>query len=169
MDKRPEIFSSWPGPVTWVLPASQSAPKWITGKFDSIAVRVANHAEVKALCAQFGKPLVSTSANLAGCDPVKDIEEAKQLPPSEIQRLEYDLKEEWNEQHITHLEERVELLESCCHILKEEVKITSAVLKDGTELESQFEALNKQLEFLQNQKPKTTVIVKEVPVKKKKK
>ena len=98
-----------------------------------------------------------------------DIEEAKQLPPSEIQRLEYDLKEEWNEQHIKNLEERVDLLESCCHILKEEVKITSAVLKDGTELESQFEALNKQLEFLQNQKPKTTVIVKEVPVKKKKK
>ena len=96
-----------------------------------------------------------------------DIEKAKQLPPSEIQRLEYDLKEEWNEQHITHLEERVELLESCCHILKEEVKITSAVLKDGTELEQQFEALNKQLEFLQKQKP--TVIVKEVPVKKKKK
>ena len=96
-----------------------------------------------------------------------DIEKAKQLPPSEIQRLEYDLKEEWNEQHITHLEERVELLESCCHILKEEVKITSAVLKDGTELEQQFEALNKQLEFLQNQKP--TVIVKEVSVKKKKK
>ena len=96
-----------------------------------------------------------------------DIEKANQLPPSEIQRLEYDLKEEWNEQHITHLEERVELLESCCHILKEEVKITSAVLKDGTELEQQFEALNKQLEFLQKQKP--TVIVKEVPVKKKKK
>ena len=96
-----------------------------------------------------------------------DIEKAKQLPPSEIQRLEYDLKEEWNEQHITHLEERVELLESCCHILKEEVKITSAVLKDGTELEQQFEALNKQLEFLQKQKP--TVIVKEVSVKKKKK
>ena len=96
-----------------------------------------------------------------------DIEEAKQLPPSEIQRLEYYLKEEWNEQHITHLEERVELLESCCHILKEEVKITSAVLKDGTELEQQFEALNKQLEFLQKQKP--TVIVKGVPVKKKKK
>ena len=52
-----------------------------------------------------------------------DIEEAKQLPPSEIQRLEYDLKEEWNEQHIKNLEERVDLLESCCHILKEEVKM----------------------------------------------
>ena len=79
MDKRPEIFSSWPGPVTWVLPASESAPKWITGKFDSIAVRVTNHAGVKVLCAEFGKTLVSTSANLAGCDPVQYIDEAKQV------------------------------------------------------------------------------------------
>jgi len=79
MDKRPEIFSSWPGAVTWILPASDKAPKWLTGKFDSIAVRVTNHADVKALCSEFGKPLVSTSANLAGCEPVKGIDEAKQV------------------------------------------------------------------------------------------
>ena len=79
MDKRPEIFSSWPGAFTWILPASDKAPKWITGKFDSIAVRVTNDADVKAVCSEFGKPLVSTSANLAGCDPVKGIEEAKQV------------------------------------------------------------------------------------------
>ena len=40
-----------------------------------------------------------------------DIEEAKALPPAEIPRLEYDLKEQWNEEHINRLEDRVNLLE----------------------------------------------------------
>ena len=30
-ERRPEIFSSWPGPVTWLLPKSEAAPAWITG------------------------------------------------------------------------------------------------------------------------------------------
>ena len=31
LEKRYQIFSSWPGHVSWVLPASQTAPMWITG------------------------------------------------------------------------------------------------------------------------------------------
>ena len=37
-----------------------------------------------------------------------DIEEAKKLPPSEIKRMEYDLKQEWHTDHIEELEEKVE-------------------------------------------------------------
>ena len=92
-----------------------------------------------------------------------DIEEAKALPPAEIPRLEYDLKEQWNEEHINRLEDRVNLLEECCDILSKEVELTSAMLKDGSETSNQFDILNKQLEELRSQKPKTTVIVKEVP------
>jgi len=98
-----------------------------------------------------------------------DIEEAKTLPPAQIERLEYDLKEEWNEQHIKRLEDRVMLLEECCDILSKEVELTSAILKDGSETSNQFDILNKQLEELRSQKPKTTVIVKEVPITKKNK
>ena len=98
-----------------------------------------------------------------------DIEEAKKLPPAQIERLEYDLKEEWNEQHIKRLEDRVMLLEECCDILSKEVELTSAMLKDGSETSNQFDILNKQLEELRSQKPKTTVIVKEVPITKKNK
>ena len=97
-----------------------------------------------------------------------DIEEAKALPPAEIPRLEYDLKEQWNEEHINRLEDRVNLLEECCDILSKEVELTSAMLKDGSETSNQFDILNKQLEELISQKPKTTVIVKEVPTPKKK-
>ena len=37
-----------------------------------------------------------------------DIEEAKSLPPAEIKRMEYDLKQQWQTQHIEKLEEKVD-------------------------------------------------------------
>ena len=96
-----------------------------------------------------------------------DIEEAKKLPPIEVTRLEYELKEEWNEDMIMQLKEAVEVLEETQDILKEEIKITSAMLKDGTEADGKFEELQRQLEELENKKPNTRVIVKEVKVDKK--
>jgi DNA repair exonuclease SbcCD ATPase subunit len=98
-----------------------------------------------------------------------DIEEAKKLPPIEVTRLEYELKEEWNEKMILQLKDKVEMLEQTSGILKEEIKITSAMLQDGTEADGKFEELQRQLEELENRKPKTTVIVKEVEVPTKKK
>lgn len=73
-DRRAAIFSSWPGHISWVLPASAQTPNWLTGTFDTIAVRVTTHPVVKQLCLSFGKPLVSTSANLAGEPAYTDIE-----------------------------------------------------------------------------------------------
>ena len=96
-----------------------------------------------------------------------DIEEAKTLPPTEVTRLEYELKEEWNEDMIMQLKEAVEVLEESQDILKEEIKITSAMLQDGTEADGKFEELQRQLEELENKKPSTRVIVKEVKVDKK--
>ncbi|RMH88995.1 tRNA threonylcarbamoyladenosine biosynthesis protein RimN [Lysobacter pythonis] len=57
---------SWPGPNTWIVPATANAPGWITGAHDGIAVRVSAHPGVIALCTAFGGALVSTSANLSG-------------------------------------------------------------------------------------------------------
>lgn len=65
------ILHSWPGPVTWVMPAKSSVPRWLTGQFDSIAVRVSDHPDVRRLCQAFGKPLTSTSANLTGLPPCR--------------------------------------------------------------------------------------------------
>lgn len=78
-DMRTEIFSSWPGPNTWLLPKSATAPAWLTGQHDKIAVRVTNHPTVKAMCEQLGKPVVSTSANLTGQAPALTIEEARTI------------------------------------------------------------------------------------------
>jgi len=57
-----EITASWPGPVTWVLPARRGTPAWLTGGRNTLAVRVSPHPVVRRLCERCG-PLVSTSAN----------------------------------------------------------------------------------------------------------
>ena len=96
-----------------------------------------------------------------------DIEVAKNEPKAAIERLEYDLKDEWNEKSILNLQERIEMLEEGQDLLREEIKITSSMLQDGTEADEKFAELNAQLEELKNRKPKTRVIVKEVKVDKK--
>ena len=65
------------------------------------------------------------------------------------------------------LNDQVEVLEETQDILKEEIKITSAMLQDGTEADGKFEELQRQLEELENKKPSTRVIVKEIKVDKK--
>ena len=97
-----------------------------------------------------------------------DIEEAKKLPPIEVERLEYDLKEQWNEQNINDLKQRVDMLEQVDDVVFEELNVLGTLVKDGTESDGKLEELNKQLEELKNQKPKQTIIVKEVEVEKKK-
>lgn len=63
------VLASWPGPHTWVVPKKPQTPVWLSGQFDSLAVRVSAHPQVQALCQAYGKPLVSTSANLTGQSP----------------------------------------------------------------------------------------------------
>jgi len=71
------VFSRWPGPVTWVMPARPATPRWLTGQFATLAVRVTAFAPVKQLCLAFGKPLVSTSANLSGAPPARSTAEVR--------------------------------------------------------------------------------------------
>lgn len=65
------VQASWPGPFTWIMPARATTPTWLTGRFDTLAVRVSAHPQVQALCRAYGKPLVSTSANLTGEEPAR--------------------------------------------------------------------------------------------------
>lgn len=74
-----EILKTWPGPVTWVFPAATFAPKWITGKHATIAIRLTNHPIAKSICESFGKPLVSTSANLDGQFPARTALEVEKI------------------------------------------------------------------------------------------
>lgn len=67
---RDEIEASWPGPVTWVLPARPGVPMLLTGGRRTLAVRVTNHPIAAALCARAGSAIVSTSANRSGHRPL---------------------------------------------------------------------------------------------------
>ncbi|MBY6188794.1 threonylcarbamoyl-AMP synthase [Marinobacter hydrocarbonoclasticus] len=69
VQRRDAIMDRWPGPTTWVMPAQSSVPSWVTGQFDTLAVRVTDHAIAADLCRAFGGPVVSTSANLTGEAP----------------------------------------------------------------------------------------------------
>jgi len=97
----------------------------------------------------------------------EDIAEAKTLPPTEVTRLEYELKEKWNEEMIIDLKERVNMLEQVDDVVFEEINVISTLIKDGTENDGKLEELNRQLEELRNKKPNTRVIVKEIKVDKK--
>jgi len=55
----------WPGPTTFLLPASARVLPLLRGRHRTLAVRVTAHPETAALCRALG-PLVSTSANRAG-------------------------------------------------------------------------------------------------------
>jgi L-threonylcarbamoyladenylate synthase len=64
-------LKTWPGPATWLLPAASWVPAHLTGGRDTLAVRVTAHPVARALCAQYGGPIVSTSANRAGRPPAR--------------------------------------------------------------------------------------------------
>lgn len=70
-------FDKWPGPFTFVIPAKAGVSRMLRGSFDTIAVRVTAHEGVRAMCDACRKPLVSTSANLAGEQPAMTLAEVQ--------------------------------------------------------------------------------------------
>ena len=94
----------------------------------------------------------------------EDIALAKELPPVEVGRLEYELKEKWNHENIEDILERVNMLEQIDDVIFEEINVLSSLVKDGTESDGKLQELQKRLEELNKRKP--TIIVKEVEVKK---
>lgn len=67
-----QALNSWPGPTTWLFPKSAEAPHWITGDYDTIAIRISNHSVIRQLCDAFGGPIVSSSANITGQIPTRN-------------------------------------------------------------------------------------------------
>lgn len=69
-DDLAQVMSTWPGPVTWVLPCRREVSPLLRGQHQSLAVRITDHPLVRALCDEVG-PVVSTSANPAGREPAR--------------------------------------------------------------------------------------------------
>ncbi len=70
-ETRSKVRKTWPGPVTWLLPARPEVPYWLRGSHAVLAVRVTAHPLAAALCRACGGVLVSTSANISNRPPAR--------------------------------------------------------------------------------------------------
>lgn len=68
-----------PGPYTFVVEASREVPDLLITKQKTVGIRIPNNPICLAIVKGMGVPIVTTSANLSGEDPVGD--------PVEINRL----------------------------------------------------------------------------------
>ena len=73
------VCACWPGHITWVFQASDTAPAWLVTEKNTIAIRVTAHPIARQLCEDLQHPLVSTSANKAGGTPCTSSKEVAAL------------------------------------------------------------------------------------------
>ena len=85
---RARVMRSWPGPVTWVVPASATCLPDLTGGRPTIAVRVTAHPGAARLCRSLGMALVSTSANKSGKKPAKTAAECRRIFGAQVRVID---------------------------------------------------------------------------------
>ena len=83
-DQRRRVLSSWPGPVTWLVPNCGYFPNWVTGESNEIAIRVTSAPALSSLCRELGGPVVTTSANWAGAQPARHLFQVRRYFGSKI-------------------------------------------------------------------------------------
>ena len=76
--QKEKVESTWPGSITWLLPVNKNVSRLLRGEHETIAARVTAHPVASKLCQQYGKPVVSTSANVAGLAPARSVGEVIQ-------------------------------------------------------------------------------------------
>lgn len=84
-DDLARALKTWPGHNTWVFPKSDTVPYWISGDFDTVAIRVSGHKPVVELCNLYGGCLVSTSANQSNQPVLNSITKIKSVFGDKIQ------------------------------------------------------------------------------------
>jgi len=88
-DKRFAVLSRWPDGITQIVAKNPDTSNLLTGRFDTIAVRVTSQPDVVALCLATNKPIVSTSANLSGKPPAKTWQE---IPNELADKIDFIIK-----------------------------------------------------------------------------
>ena len=66
-----KMRSAWPAAHTWLVPANKNCLPALTGRRDTIAVRVPALKATRQLCQLAGMALISTSANISGQKAIK--------------------------------------------------------------------------------------------------
>lgn len=65
--------------ITYLMPALNSAPRWLRGNHDTLAVRLTAHQQAAQLCRGVDSALVSTSANRSGQRPARTYAQCRHL------------------------------------------------------------------------------------------
>jgi L-threonylcarbamoyladenylate synthase len=65
--------------ITYLMPAHHSAPRWLRGSHDTLAVRLTAHQQAAQLCRGVNSALVSTSANRSGQRPARTFAQCRKL------------------------------------------------------------------------------------------
>ena len=65
--------------ITYLMPAHHSAPRWLRGGHDTLAVRLTAHQQAAQLCRGVNSALVSTSANRSGQRPARTFTQCRKL------------------------------------------------------------------------------------------
>ena len=83
-----QVKSSWPGHTTWLIKAKENVPYWLQDEqTNKVGVRISNHPLVRELCNEYGKPIISTSANISGKEEIKNQQEFIRTFSSDINYL----------------------------------------------------------------------------------
>jgi L-threonylcarbamoyladenylate synthase len=70
--------------ITWLVPAQKNVSKLITGKFNTVAIRICKNQIIATLSALLNSPLISTSANISHYPVGRNKNEMMQMFPEGV-------------------------------------------------------------------------------------
>ena len=77
----------WPGPLTLLVAAPRGLARGVTGGTGKVGVRVPADAVARAICAETGRPITATSANVSGEPPTPDPDQVERTLGDRIDLL----------------------------------------------------------------------------------
>ncbi|MFH1721083.1 MAG: L-threonylcarbamoyladenylate synthase [Candidatus Altiarchaeota archaeon] len=74
-DAEKKVKERMPGPYTFILKKRGCVPDFVTSGYDTVGIRIPDHAPLLELISKYGKPIITTSANRSGEPAPSDIGE----------------------------------------------------------------------------------------------
>jgi L-threonylcarbamoyladenylate synthase len=74
----------WPAALTAILPSGREVPDWVG---ESIAFRVPESPELRAIIGAVGQPILSTSVNRSGEPPLRDVDAIAEAFDREVELM----------------------------------------------------------------------------------
>ena len=72
------IDKYWPGRMTLILKKKDNVSNLLTGNRDNVGVRIPDNKELLDIIKLFGKPVISTSANISGSDTITNVDQIEE-------------------------------------------------------------------------------------------